>query len=258
MARRKKPPLFELAREARLRASAAPAQPRAPEPVEQALETSAGLRWLAPGRTVRVPVGYLFLAGAVFVAGLIGAYVFGYTRGGAAREQQLLALRSQPQPAADPLLADRAVDAQPTQAPAEQVASINQGPSLSDLGPTPMAAQPADAPPSVVADPLVIEDAALDPREPGMNYYVVDRLRPNEAVEAARYLRLHGIEAVVLPSDSPSLRLVVALRPFAPGKVSSPESKAYAARIREIGRRWKTQDGGVSDFSTMYAAKHQP
>ncbi|RMD65505.1 MAG: hypothetical protein D6824_02530 [Planctomycetota bacterium] len=111
---------------------------------------------------------------------------------------------------------------------------------------------------AATADPLVIEDEALDPREPGMNYYVVDRLRPDEAVAAARYLRLHGIEAVVLPSDSPRLRLVVALRPFAPGQVSSPESKAYAARIREIGRRWKTQDGGVSDFSTMYAAKHQP
>lgn len=88
-----------------------------------------------------------------------------------------------------------------------------------------------------------------------MNYYIVDRLRPDEALAAARYLRLHGVEAVVLPSDSAALRLVVAMRPFGPGEVSSAASKSYASRIHEIGRRWIAEDSGVSDFSTMYASK---
>lgn len=306
MARRKKPPLFELARETRAHGARfsgggaasvvvepsrrAPAnvhhepepQPRAPLPAPtmgaSAAESAAGdwRRWITPGRTMRVPVGYIFLAAAALLTATLASYMFGFRRGGVARERELVALRADAAvrgPAKDPLLADQNAQRPPV-APTNTRAGgeIDAAEAASALGPlvagttapnAPSSAEPASKP-AASRDPLVIEDSTRVPLAAGLNYYIIDRLRPDEALAAARYLRLHGVEAAVFstrilfPGDSSSLRLVVALKGFAPGEVSSPESKTYASRIREIGRRWRAEENGVSDFSTMYAAKYQP
>ncbi|MGP1311030.1 MAG: hypothetical protein ACTS27_12610, partial [Phycisphaerales bacterium] len=94
-----------------------------------------------------------------------------------------------------------------------------------------------------------------DPRVPGMNYWVVARLGPDEARRAGAFLMANGVDVAVLESNSERFREVIAATGFE-GSGTSPEAARLKARILELGRLYRVSEKGPTDFSDMYARKY--
>ena len=76
--KRSSPALYELIHARSARAAASHQQQVEDSPPAPAVSQSLG--WLSPGRTVRLPVGYLLLGSAAGIVLLIIAYMVGYKR----------------------------------------------------------------------------------------------------------------------------------------------------------------------------------
>lgn len=217
------------------------------------------MRWLAPGRVLRIPVGYLMVAAAAFIALGVGAYSIGYevaesrVRRDFARTQATLG--EQPStPARDPLLADvdEAGPGSTAERPGRTSPQTDSAPSQSGVGS------------ETVADagergggPAPLEPG-VDPRQPGMNYVVLLLTSVDEADRAAAFLRRNGVRAGVFPANRPGWRHVIALRGFPAGTLDSAEFRRYKARLMELGQVWKRDHRGASDFSDMWEQKYDP
>ena len=79
--RRSNPALYELI-QARSASRAVPtvADPEPATPSSQP-QTGGSTNWLSPGRTIRVPIGYLFLAAAALILLVVFVYMFGFQHG---------------------------------------------------------------------------------------------------------------------------------------------------------------------------------
>jgi len=206
--------------------------------------------FLSPGRVIRVPVGYLLVGLAGFVALGVGAYSIGYQVGQQrARERiaQLEAAGSPPVATQDPLMT---TGEEPSASGADKAASAPSDRTAS--GSSAVGAASADSEESS-ANP-----ANGDPRTPGMNYFIVAYYPPGEAARAAAFLRDNGVEAAVVQTNSERFRYVVSLKGFPAGTLDSAEARRHEALLRQLGRRWKRDHNGPSDFSDMWALKHQP
>ncbi|MFG0274690.1 MAG: hypothetical protein ACF8QF_06505 [Phycisphaerales bacterium] len=252
MPRRSGPTLLELA-------TRSPRTPSRPAPREEPRERKPFFRRERPDpapepeiaegpaipRVVRLPVGYLFLAGALVVVLIVGGYLIGYRRADSAvrDSERTRAQRELESAVQDPLL--------------------DQAPLNPDLLPsagrsgTPAAAtnQPRQQAPAAEPAPASTEPGA-DPRTPGLNYFIVARDLPDEAERAAAYLRESGVPAAVVPSSTGSLRLVVALQGFTGDQMRAGEHNTLKARIQSLGRIWKRDMGGTTDWADTYPAKY--
>jgi hypothetical protein len=184
-----------------------------------------------------MPVGYAFF----LAAAVLGLFALGWALGhrsavNKAREEQAARAASEfegPGPTRD-LYGSNA----PAQ-PSPPVVDQRQAPRQS----------------SVPQRPIVPD---RDPREAGLNYYIVDRYDPATAARAVEFLRASGMDVVALPDENPTFHLIVALPGFPRGSLSSPEAKAVGDQIRRLGRVWKQQQRGPSDFSSCYLKKYEP
>ena len=224
------PALYELIR-SRATPPPAPVEPSEPEP--SAVRHLP--RWLSPGRTIRLPVGYLLLAAGVVVALVVAGYMLGYRRAErtvqAGFDESLLAAVRRSEQAVrtrDPLLAGPFAEAPGTEA---AVAPPAQAP-LAQRSPEP---------------PIF-----SDPRQPGLSYFVLAETVATGAERLARYCRERGLEAYVVGKEKSRFRRVIALPGFDPADRSSPEVKALEARIRSIGDTWKDQEQGATDLRDTY------
>ncbi|MFA7236543.1 MAG: hypothetical protein WC058_06745 [Phycisphaeraceae bacterium] len=97
-----------------------------------------------------------------------------------------------------------------------------------------------------------------DPRVPGYNYFCLATMPPRYRAEADRavaFLQRNRVDAAVFSVDNHWLQ-VVALRGF--DTASSPQAKDYQSLLRSLGRSWKAEHRGWSDWSDLYAVKYQP
>jgi hypothetical protein len=97
-----------------------------------------------------------------------------------------------------------------------------------------------------------------DPRVPGYNYFCIATMTPKyqaDAEKAVAFLQRNRVDAAIIPVDNRWLQ-VVALRGF--DSASSPQAKEYESLLRSLGRAWKAEHRGWSDWSDLYAIKYKP
>jgi hypothetical protein len=232
-------PLYEVLARHRARASR-PAEGSAPSRDDRAPEPPA------PARTIRLPLGYVFLAAAGVIILIAVAYMIGHDRGEevarTAFEQEILdatRMATSGSVARDPLAApaetgDRTVDSggfEP-EAPRAGGEAAAAGNGARGWGP--------------------IES---DPRQPGLNYRVLATTRPDGARRLAAYCRENGLEAYVVGDDNSRLRQVIVLPGFERLPTPSspnPLAERLVRTVERIGERWRAEHRGESDLKDAY------
>jgi hypothetical protein len=188
------------------------------------------------GRTIRVPVGYLWLAGAGALVFLIGAFSTGYVRGQheatAKLEREWLETR-QPTLAVPPPeieTARRPVGTKPS--PGHQAAA----------GSDPSAGSPGGAQAKARTPATVDQRVLSDPRKEGYNYFILIHTHRDNAVQLAIFCRQEGVEAYAVPDKrNSSLYRVLVLPGYTKGQRSSEPVRALEERIAAATRKWKLQ-----------------
>jgi hypothetical protein len=187
-----------------------------------------------------VPAGYVFVVAAVVVAaGLLG-YVIGFGR------------------------AERIAEADAARR-AQQTATVNdplsEAPLNLDLtAPTPEEPVEDEASAGAEAGPPAQPERAADegdPRTAGLNYYVIVRDLPAEGARLVEWLEARGVAAMTEPVSGGLVKVIV-LQGFPRGQASSARALAFKEHLRELGRRWKRDFRGSSDFSDLYLEKYDP
>ena len=185
------------------------------------------------GRSVRVPIGYLWLAGGVLLVIVVGSFSAGYLRGEqvgtTAWEEDWLASQgaSLPHPVPPPEVAAPGPEAlQPPPTAIEAAAAIKGA-----------AAPPAWGP------------ITSDPRVAGHNYFVLIHTRRDDAISLAQFCRDLGVEAYVVRAKNVSLFRVIALPGYAKGERSSEAVLALERRIEKVARNWKLQVNPRDDLA---------
>ena len=178
--------------------------------------------WLAPGVGIRVPGGFLVVAGLVLVGSIIGAWLLGYSSGVTRTEAMMAA---NPEGVLhDPLL------------------TMSLPPIKEALESNPEAVKSSQSP-------------FTDPQRPW--HFVLAETNQEGAERLAEFCQLKGLEVMVIPRHNTGLARVIAL----PGMTSSSrqvsEVKAQDQLIAVLGRQWK-QNGGRTDFSDRYMDRIEP
>ncbi|MCL4209082.1 MAG: hypothetical protein HRU76_01710 [Phycisphaeraceae bacterium] len=205
------------------------------------------VRWFAPGRSIRVPVGYVFLVIAGVIAVAAGAYMFGYTRGAndesarraelVAGETELAALAAQQGirggGARDAGGSGGTSGAANRQSGGGGSIDARSG-SVSDSGSRPLT-------PSTPAGWGPIES---DPRQSGLNYfYLVQKTTKAGATMVAEFCRADGLEAYVVPANNGRDFDVFVAPGHAPEARQSATVKSLESKINEIKIKWKARFG---------------
>ncbi len=96
-----------------------------------------------------------------------------------------------------------------------------------------------------------------DPRTPGLNYFCLETMPAryrDQAERAARFLRRNGVDVAIIPVQNSRIQLI-ALRGFERPH-SDPQAREYRNLLRSLGRAWKLEHRGWSDWSDTYPAKY--
>ena len=201
-----------------------------------------GSSWLSPGRVVRLPVGYIFLALGFVALVIAAAFVLGHARGeSAARARFEREFTAAPGPGAslrDPLRGP--------EAGAPVVAPNTPGATRTD----------ADIAPPAAVDPRGWGRIDADRRVAGRAYFVLAETTPGGAGRLAEFCRAEGLETYVIAGENASLRRVVAFPGFDPDERASEAAQALRARIHAIGDRWKRAEPGASDLRDAYPSTY--
>ena len=193
--------------------------PRHPPPPETGPRPAPGPRWIGVGRTLRLPVGYIWLAGGGGILLLALVFSAGYLRGHrqatTTLEQEWLATHQGalpvPPPEVQPALVQRSESRTPTKTPAATAKPSGPGQVLSD------------------------------PRVEGLNYFILIHTQRDNAVQLARFCRQGGVEAYAVPVKNGVLYRVLMLPGYAAGDRSSEPVRELEQRIVEVIRKWKLQ-----------------
>ena len=188
--------------------------------------------WIAPGRSVRIPVGYLLLGTACLLAMLALAWMGGSRSTRTLMEAEYAGLLSEQSlsPLSAPLLASAA----PVVASAS---SDGQDPG----GFLASGAEPIES----------------DPRQPGMYYFVLAETAREGSLRMATFCRAHGLEAYVVGSKNTRLRKVVTLPAVASRDRKAEDVRRLEAQIISVGSLWK-RTGEYKDFQENYIIEHLP
>ncbi|MBL9119834.1 MAG: hypothetical protein JNL80_07970 [Phycisphaerae bacterium] len=230
-----------------------------PIPPSIAPSPAASSQPIGPGRFIKVPVGYAYVAIGVALAALVGVYMYGFSAGESAaskrfEERRIEELNAHGSlPAVDPMkagqtppsLVDGGVNGGQDGAPQgdgnggtgrNAGGSGDQDPSGTDLGPPP----------------------GTDPRQPGLNYFILaGRLGTLEGDPMVRFCRKNGLDAHLVPDDNAKLRLLIVCPGFSARERQSPAVKALEAKIRAVGRKYESTGPGRRDFADLYPKLHK-
>ena len=190
----------------------------------------------APARTLRVPVGFMYIGAAVLLILVIGFYALGYQRGGSA-------VRSEWE-------LDR-VDSARIEQHMQAIAEVDEpgGATSAEL----VQSEPIRTTTTELKRPILpVRTSPADPRQAGWNYYVIDHPSAPKAQELVQFCRDHGLEAYNIPTSKGDPKVFV-LPGYQAGGSSAPAIETLRKRIREVGVLWQRLDPRHnSDFSTRY------
>lgn len=198
-------------------------------------------KWLSPGRTLQLPVGYVLVAVAGAILLMMLSYMLGHSRGKDAgrlvyeedfSQGKLVAGGERPE---DPLERGSRSGSTPDVSGSENAsASSNQRDRSGSDGPN---WGPVES----------------DPRQEGLNYFVLAETRRAGALRLAKYCRARGLESYVISGNNPRNRRVIALPGFASGERNSPAVRAVEQLIHSIGDTWQHQEPGASNLRDAYS-----
>jgi len=215
-------------------------------------DDDADRSWLAPGRLIRVPVGFVLLTVAGIILVTVGSYMFGHRNGQSVERQRFVndAFSDFDETHAmmeDPVLNDG-------EQPGGSILFNPEDSLLSGGSPT------SDRRPSGTSrrtGPGAWGPIDDDPRTKGLNYFVLMQTHEDGARRLVEFCRKRGLETYAVGGHNTRLRKVVALPGFDGADRSSPAVKALESRIREIGLAWQAQEGGHDDLSGAYASLYR-
>lgn len=188
-------------------------------------------QWLARSNqpvTVRVPRGFVFLLGVIFVLVLLISYWVGDSRG---YRRGL----------------------------AEGIAGSPILPSHHDNAGNPSTAGGSTSPNTgggIRINPgatTVIPGA--DARQKGLNYVILAHYPEAQLQEVrtmVQFLWSQGVEAQAVKRHNSRSFQVLALQGFTREELGSAAMRQYQQRLRDLGRLWKSRKPGTTDWSGMY------
>jgi len=106
--------------------------------------------------------------------------------------------------------------------------------------------------------PLPPLQMGADPRQAGLNYFVIATVSPPSAIATAQFCRDKGLDAYVVPSNNVRFSEVIVLPGFPATDRSSTAVKGLEARIRKVGTLYKNAARGNPDFGDMYHKLYKP
>lgn len=106
--------------------------------------------------------------------------------------------------------------------------------------------------------PLSPLQIGVDPRQAGLNYFVIATVSPQSAIATAQFCRDKGLDAYVVPSHNVRFSEVIVLPGFLASERSSAAVKGLEARIRKVGTLYKNAARGNPDFGDMYHKLYKP
>ena len=126
-------------------------------------------------------------------------------------------------------------------------------PAKSDVQ-APPASENRAQPPVVDSDqPLGPMPKGIDPRQSGLNYFVVASVLEANADKMVQFCRDRGLDAWVVPDHNGRLREITILPGVPKSELDGARAKALKARILKVGLQWKAAGRGNVDFSGCYA-----
>lgn len=235
---------------------------------------------LKPGASVRVPVGYLWVGGALVIGLVVGAFMLGHqaAENTASRERQL-ELASQT-PSGDGLGGAALMDPLATQGGgssgvrqnAEALSEFEGGSGRADeqLGrdrgardserdsSADRGVNSGNGARSVTGSGLpnayFLGGDVSDPRVEGLNYWVIANQAPDEARAISRFLAGQGVATVVGRTRGGTAE-VTTLQGFRRNPALDPQGSILRQRILDLGRVYRSSENGATDFSDMWAKK---
>lgn len=249
--------------------------PPPPPPVPTPLASNEHAEsWLAPSKTYRVPGGYILIAGVAVVAIAVGAYSLGFNVSQQQKEEaDAQQHRDQLSNINDPTLntGSGQVSGTRTISPPQSTPTRDPGsvpPTRSNAG----ANRPIDL--SAASEPAQRRPTGgstgritgykqgpndPDPRTAELNYFILASfLQPEEADKAVDFFAANGVAAARLKPNNRGLCTLVALEGFPSGETRSETALEYKANLLRLGRDYRRNHGGGTDFSDLYLKKHQP
>ncbi len=240
-------------------AVAAPAFPRFPDapPIEPApvpeMNGPIGLRDSRGPSTLSLTGSSLWIALGIAASLVVLTWVVAYQSGAKHEQARLLGPKQAPPP-------DGAVDGKTGLQPTDRTPKTPT-PRTSPIDGAGTAAKPK----TPAAPPAQQEQTSAvfgdDPREVGVNYLVIERLLLKDAQAAAAFLSQNGVPAVVVAPEGEeaasllakprSLWCVIARQGLTSDEYKrGAERQGLIAKVQQIGRRWKTEQKGSSDFAS--------
>lgn len=245
------PPHMRTNRSDGRRVGAPTAQPPSVQGDDRVL-LSNPLGWLSPGRTIRLPVGYVFIAAAVVIFIGVASYLFGYKIGrerGQTEQAQLLARYGSPV-ADDPLNLVNGTDPNPPRSATPVTPAEGRNGTADTAGDAHGATPAVDAP-----DGASTTSENTPRRERGLNYWIVASYPSDAARRLADFLESQGVASEVVPVDNAASQ-VWALPGFSRELLRSSEARSFEQRLRRLGRIWKNEHRGGDDLGSMYLKKY--
>ncbi len=245
MARRGSPALYELMGSSRGKTST----------------PTVSTRRAGSAKPARAPIDRAKLRLLAFIGGALILFVVVYLLG-VSRGSQVGRGETE---VADATGAQQAAQAPATQTAAPRGASTQPGTGARAAGPsenkqpapTPQSGTPAGQAPranvdSGVGSPLPPAQRGVDPRQAGLQYYVIASVLEGNADKVVAFCREHGLDAWVVPDHNGRLREITVLPGFSKSETKGPVAKALEARIRKVGELFKAVGKNNPDFEDRY------
>ena len=231
------PALYELIQGRSASRAAAPPPEPAPAAASSPPPTDESINWLSPGRTIRVPIGYLFLASAALILLLVFAYMFGYQHGERSTELQF--------------------DGLANRSSTNRSAQIAQDPMARDSGPAMEAAERTNRVPAIARSNTgsTVSSSDLwglvesDPREPGLNYFILIHTQRANAIKLAKFCRDESLEAYVVKAKNMAQYQVIVLPGYRRGAREHEQIRTLERTIKQVTQKWKLRINSRDDLS---------
>lgn len=222
---------------------------------------------ISPGQALRIPIGFLFLAAFLVLAALFGTYVVAFNNGRSAAQREFdpyttQADRDNQSTVNDPL--NKQITGGSTGSRNPLANQTGQGPANGRGQSNPAGGNTRHNPNSDeqtrhadanTARAVMVTSRSDDPRQPGLNYPIVAFLSRDAAEDVARYLAANGISAARLPPNSRGNCSVVVLRGFTNPR-SDPAADAFERDLKALGRLYKAEHNGPTNFSDLWWDRH--
>jgi hypothetical protein len=264
------PALYELLRPKGHVRALPPAPSHAPPPSQPPADLGGFVAGgpAGPGRNVKIPVGYVYMAIAVVLFVVVLAYVYGFASGERSAKDKLDQRRIEELaqqaalPKVDPLKAGETPPSIRSEGREEHREPARDGGGARPQRGTPAGDRRGETAPPATPPAHPEQDLGpapgTDPRVPGLNYFVLAHTSTVGGQRIVEFCRRHGLDAHLVPDNNGSLRVVIVTPGFASGDRKSPEIAALESRIRAVGIKFRDAGSNNRDFGDAYPMKFKP